>query len=710
MSTFLHPFPESVSPAIYHLCLLSIWICFASITVLSFLHVLSSKHFDPNAFRKKNMNRAFGVLTFVFFFLCSKVPLSKSQGFDDEKPAAPPPEVESCNGIFLSYEFISRKKEYPHVKNATAQSWAFNATATILNTGTIELKAWKMFIGFQHDEILVGASGAVLMEADDFPAPVGNGTQFSGSPQADLKTSIDTAGDLSQIQVQIIISGTQFGVKPPGIPMPSTIRLVNDGYKCPAHTRRKASMHVCCTRNPKTKAKVLKTKFLPRQNGDLSISYDVLQAYQNNYLAQVTMESKNPLGRLDRWNLTWEWMRGEFIFTMRGAYTRRKDFADCIYGMAGQYYNDMDFSKVMNCQKRPIIGDLPRERANDTDVGKLPYCCRNGSLLPPIMDASKSKSVFQLQVFKLPPDLNRTALYPPEKWKIFGVLNPDYKCGAPLRVDPTEFPDPSGLQATSTAIASWQVVCNITKPTKRNTRCCVSFSAYYNDSVIPCNSCACGCDGDEKCNPDAPAMLLPPEALLVPFENRAEKAIAWAKIKHLHIPKPLPCGDNCGVSINWHVNSDYMSGWTARMTLFNWGDLNFEDWFAAIQMKKAYRGYENVYSFNGTLVPELNNTIFFQGLPGSNFLVGETNGSNPRKDPRVPGKQQSVISFTKKLTPGIKIVKGDGFPSRVFFNGEECSIPTHYPTKNGNDRVFVNLVVDIFLVLMTTLLLLENHH
>ena len=53
----------------------------------------------------------------------------------------------------------------------------------------------------------------------------------------DLKTSIDTAGDLTQIQVKIQLSGTQFGVKPPGIPMPKTIRLINDGYKCLAPTR-----------------------------------------------------------------------------------------------------------------------------------------------------------------------------------------------------------------------------------------------------------------------------------------------------------------------------------------------------------------------------------------------------------------------------------------------------------------------------------------
>ncbi|KAM3701531.1 hypothetical protein ACJW30_05G179800 [Castanea mollissima] len=648
------------------------------------------------------------MLTFVFFFLSFGVRLSKNQDYD-EIPAAPPRAVENCDGIFLSYDFLSRMKEFPHVKNATAQSWAFNSTAMVLNTGKFELKAWKIFIGFQHEEILVNAGGAVLTDGDDFPAAVGNGSYFSGSPQADLKTSIDTAGDLTQIEVKIQLSGTQVGVKPPGIPMPKTVRLVNDGYKCPAPTRRKTSMYVCCARNPKFKVKVLKTKFLPRQNGDLTISYDVLQAYGNNYIAQVTMENKNTLGRLDHWNLTWEWMRGEFISTMKGAYTHKIDYTDCIYGLPGEIYTNMDFSKVMNCERKPVISDLPHEKANDTIVGRIPYCCRNGSLLPTILDPSKSKSVFQVQVYKIPPDVNRTALYPPEKWKIVGTLNPDYKCGPPIRVDATEFPDASGLSAITTAIATWQIVCNITRPAKRNSRCCVSFSAYYSNSVIPCNTCACGCGDNKRCNADAPSMLLPPEALLLPFENRTQKALTWAKINHNNIPKPLPRGDNCGVSINWHVNTDYMSGWTARITLFNWEKMDFENWFTAIQMKKAYRGYEKVYSFNGTLIPELNHTIIFQGLPGLNFLMGETNGSDPTKDPRVPGKQQSVISFTKTQTPGITIAKGDGFPSRVFFDGEECSIPTKFPMMSNGNQYHVNMVEVIFVIIMT-LLLLENLH
>ncbi|KAG8385709.1 hypothetical protein BUALT_Bualt03G0073400 [Buddleja alternifolia] len=264
---------------------------------------------------------------------------------------------------------------------SSAQPWAFKSMATILNAGMYKLKSWKIFIGFQNQEILVSASNAVTVDSDTLPAPVGNGTTLAGYPQADLKTSVDTAGDLTQIQVQFELYGTQFVIRPPGYPMPRTIRLVNDGYKYPS----------------------------PRH-----------------------------------------------------------------------------------------IGDQPPDREKDKDVGNLLYCCRNGTLFPNTMNETKSVSVFRLQ----------------------------YKCGPVIRVDDMVSPDPTGLQATSTAIASWQVVCNITRPKIRQARCCASYSAYYNESVIPCNTCACGCENTQrKCNPNAQALILPPETLLVPFENRTEKAV-----------------------------------------------------------------------------------------------------------------------------------------------------------------------------------------
>lgn len=185
------------------------------------------------------------VLRFMLVLFSLRNRICVAQDYEEENteepPPAPPPAAENCNGIYVSYEFLSRTKGYPRLKNATAQSWTFNSTATVLNTGTDELKAWKIYIGFQHKEILVSASGAVLIGGDSFPAPVGNGTYLSGSPQADLDTSINTATDFGQMQAQIKMSGTMFGVKPPGIPMPKTIKLVNDGYECPAPTKKSES-------------------------------------------------------------------------------------------------------------------------------------------------------------------------------------------------------------------------------------------------------------------------------------------------------------------------------------------------------------------------------------------------------------------------------------------------------------------------------------
>ncbi|CAD6223626.1 unnamed protein product [Miscanthus lutarioriparius] len=607
---------------------------------------------------------------------------------DDEKKKPQFKAQEACNGVFLSYTFMERTKEYPHLKNATAQPYAFKATASVLNTMTEDLKAWQMFVGFQHKEILVSVGGAVLLDGSDLPANVSGGVTFAGYPMADLLNSIETAGDPSLIESKIEITGTQFGVKPPGKPMPKTIKLTKpEGFRCPAPNHKGSVMYVCCVKDRKFKAKKANsTRYQTRRKADLTFAYDVLQATANNYQVQVTIDNWSPISRLDNWNLTWEWKRGEFIYNMKGAYTLLKEGPACIYSPAAGYYKDFDFTPVYNCEKRPVIVDLPPEREKDDAIGNVPFCCKNGTLLPPTMDPSKSRAVFQMQVYKLPPDLNRTALYPPQNWKISGKLNPQYACGQPIRVSPQEFPDPTGLMSSTPAVASWQVACNITRPKKRASKCCVSFSAYYNDSVVPCSTCACGCGNDTAtCDPDARAMQLPPEALLIPFDNRSAKARAWAKIKHWRVPNPMPCSDNCGVSINWHVMNNYKSGWSARMTIFNWQDYTFKDWFAAVTMGSHFSGYENVYSFNGTRMgAPFNNTIFMQGVPGLAFLEPITDGKTPA-EPRLPGKQQSVLSFTKKDAPNIDIPKGEGFPKRVYFDGEECALPDRIP-KVSNAR------------------------
>ncbi|KAJ0910440.1 hypothetical protein HanRHA438_Chr06g0252321 [Helianthus annuus] len=638
----------------------------------------------------------------IIFFIC----LSFSLTFISIPTTLSQPPT--CNGISISYTHNSGFQIPPTVTNSGDQPYNFQSTLTLTNAAADRLNSWRVFIGFQHREVLVSASNAVLADGTSFPANVSGGAVFAGFPVTDLKTAVETAGDFNQMQARVQLVGTQFGVAPPNASLPANMYLVNDGFLCstPSNPANNET-HVCCEKDPNAKPKDAEEEvFEARQEGDVVIMYDVLSAQETEYMAQVTISNHNPLSRLDYWRLSWDWMRDEFIYPMKGAYPSVIDTNACIFGRQGEFYKQLDFSKALNCERRPTIIDLPLDKTNDTQLGLVPFCCRNGTLLPPSMDPSKSISAFTMQVFKMPPDLNRSLLIPPQNWRINGTMSPDYQCGPPVRVSPSRLPNPSGLSADSTAVVSWQVVCNMTRTKPNIPKCCVSFSSFFNKSVVPCSTCACGCNTANTCSTSAPALLLPSEALLVPFENRTKMANDFAKDNDWTLPDPLPCADNCGVSINWHLLSDFKGGWTARLTIFNWGETSFADWFAAVELDKAMTGFEDVFSFNGSRLTGSNNTIFLHGLPGLNFLVAETNGRNPKKDPRVPGSQQSVISFTKKNIDGLNVAKGDGFPSKVYFNGLECSLPPVLPITSHGPKTTVAFGSSLF----TLVLLLFLHY
>lgn len=141
-------------------------------------------------------------------------------------------DAQSCNGILVSYAYTGGLRLPPNVSDSAKQPYRFESTVTVLNNGLDELKSWKVFVGFDHDELLVSASNAVLADGTTLPAAVGNGTVFAGFPMTDLKTAVETAGDLTQMQAQIELVGTVFGVAPPSVPMPKSINLANDGFLC----------------------------------------------------------------------------------------------------------------------------------------------------------------------------------------------------------------------------------------------------------------------------------------------------------------------------------------------------------------------------------------------------------------------------------------------------------------------------------------------
>ena len=215
----------------------------------------------------------------LFFFL-----ITSTIAQDYDEVAAPPPEAENCDGIFISYTFLHRTKVYPHVKNASAQAWAFESLVSLLNTGKEDLQGWNLFIGFQHGEILVSASGAVLTEGTDLPANVENGTSISGFPQTDLKNSIETAGDFNQIQVEVQLKGTQFGLRDPSVPMPRSLSLLNDGFFCPKPTRHGSNSHLLLHLHP-ISISVCQSIYLSIHLSIFLYIYQSIYLYLSDYLS-----------------------------------------------------------------------------------------------------------------------------------------------------------------------------------------------------------------------------------------------------------------------------------------------------------------------------------------------------------------------------------------------------------------------------------------
>lgn len=80
-------------------------------------------------------------------------------------------------------------------------------------------------------QIIVSGGGLVLENGSAAPWNVSQGAILApSSTSSSLKTAIETAGDMSQISRQYVITGTEFGQKLS--PMPRNINLTSTGYNC----------------------------------------------------------------------------------------------------------------------------------------------------------------------------------------------------------------------------------------------------------------------------------------------------------------------------------------------------------------------------------------------------------------------------------------------------------------------------------------------
>ncbi|KDP38804.1 hypothetical protein JCGZ_04961 [Jatropha curcas] len=70
---------------------------------------------------------------------------------------------------------------------------------------------------------------------------------------------------------------------------------------------------------------------------------------------------------------------------------------------------------------------------------------------------------------------------------------PGYTCGPAHEVKPSRYSSDSGRRWTH-VLRTWNVTCIYSQFISAATpKCCVSLSAFYNDTIVPCPKCSCRC-------------------------------------------------------------------------------------------------------------------------------------------------------------------------------------------------------------------------
>ncbi|KAF7134805.1 hypothetical protein RHSIM_Rhsim08G0076100 [Rhododendron simsii] len=429
-------------------------------------------------------------------------------------------------------------------------------------------------------------------------------------------------------------------------------------------------------------------------NGNITIKWDVMSWTGDGYVATVTLYNFQQYRHIQSpgWRLGWTWAKKEVIWSMVGGQATHQ--GDC-----SKYKTNIPHS----CMKSPTIVDLlPGTPPND----QVANCCRGGVISAWAQDPENSISSFQIVVgtegntnttVKLPK--NHTLLSP----------GPGYTCGAASIVTPTQFKSADGRRVTQAmskllgdrileTISSmffaimhhmtWNVTCTYSQfLAGKNPTCCVSLSSFYNDTIVPCPTCTCGCKNN----------VTHPGSCVNPSSPYLESVVAGSTSNNPYSPLVQCTNHMCPIRVHWHVKLNYKSYWRIKVTVINFNyKMNYSQWNLVAQHPN-FDNVTQVFSFSyKSLTPygdATNDTALLWGEKFYNDILME---AGPL------GNVQSEILFQKDAST-FTFEKGWAFPQRIYFNGDNCVMPPPdaYPfLPNSSSRPDIS-----FLTLILTLLL-----
>ncbi|KAL2499847.1 Protein COBRA [Abeliophyllum distichum] len=411
-------------------------------------------------------------------------------------------------------------------------------------------------------------------------------------------------------------------------------------------------------------------------NGNITIKWDIISWTADGYLAVVTIFNFQQYRHIQApgWTLGWTWAKKEVIWSMMGGQTTEQ--GDC-----SRFKGNIPHC----CKKDPTVVDLlPGTPYNQ----QIANCCKGGVINSWVQDPANAASSFQLSVGAAG-TTNKTVRVP--KNFTLKAPGPGYTCGPAKVGKPTRFVSPDGRRATQ-AMMTWNVTCTYSQFLAQKTpTCCVSLSSFYNDTIVPCPTCTCGCQNN----------ITPPGSCVNPDMPHLASVVSSDNEKNNYSPIVQCTSHMCPIRVHWHVKLNYKDYWRVKVTITNFNyRMNYTQWNLVVQHPN-FDNLTQIFSFNyKPLTPydKINDTAMLWGVKFYNDLLMQ---AGPL------GNVQSELLFRKDKST-FTFDKGWAFPRRIYFNGDNCVMPPpdSYPyLPNASSRQNVSL-----LILAITLLLSVAFH
>lgn len=163
---------------------------------------------------------------------------------------------------------------------------------------------------------------------------------------------------------------------------------------------------------------------------------------------------------------------------------------------------------------------------------------------------------------------------------------------------------------------TWKVTCTYSQFLSQKTpTCCVSLSSFYNDTIVNCPTCTCGCRNNLTQPGSCVEWVLPLvvefyfscklcSSLIcasVLFDRSDSPYLAYAidgPGKSSFTPLVQCTSHMCPIRVHWHVKLNYREYWRAKITVTNFNyRMNYTHWNLVMQHPN-FNNLTQIFSFN----------------------------------------------------------------------------------------------------------------